>query len=52
MRAGVAAGRDPSEAKRRAKREAPGRTFEALTIATSPNMRGGKRNPQSMMSAI
>ena len=30
MRAGVAKGENPSEAKRRAKREAPGRTFEAL----------------------
>jgi integrase len=30
MRAGVALGENPSEAKRRAKREAPGRTFEAL----------------------
>ena len=31
MRAGVAQGENPSEAKRRAKREAPGRTFKALT---------------------
>ena len=31
MRAGVALGENPSEAKRRAKREAPGRTFKALS---------------------
>jgi len=31
MRAGVANGENPSEAKRRAKREAPGRTFQALS---------------------
>ena len=31
MRAGVALGENPSEAKRRAKREAPGRTFGALS---------------------
>lgn len=31
MRAGVAQGENPSEAKRRAKREAPGRTFQALS---------------------
>jgi integrase len=30
LRAGVAQGENPSEAKRRAKREAPGRTFKAL----------------------
>lgn len=30
MRAGVAGGENPSEAKRRAKREAPGRTYKAL----------------------
>ncbi len=30
LRAGVAKGENPSEAKRRAKREAPGRTFETL----------------------
>ena len=30
MRAGVALGENPSEAKRRARREAPGRTFQAL----------------------
>jgi len=31
LRAGVANGENPSEAKRRAKREAPGRTFQALS---------------------
>jgi integrase len=31
LRAGVAGGENPSEAKRRAKREAPGRTFKALS---------------------
>ncbi len=31
LRAGVANGENPSEAKRRAKREAPGRTFKALS---------------------